>query len=255
MKPGNIFRVVRHAKWREFAMAYRYCPVCDAHRIILRLRQNVISVRCLSCRATAVTMSLVSILRRLMPDLTSLDVYELSSRGPLVNFLGNTCRTLTCSEYYEGVKPGEYKNGVLCQDVQMLTFPDNSFDICTSTEVFEHVPDDLAGFSQVMRVLRPGGLFLFTVPLFPSPTTIERARLHEGRKIEHLLSPQYHRDPVRGYKRILVYRDYGRDIVQRLENLGFSKVRLLSPEEPPPFGYSRKVIAAWKEGTPTGLSN
>lgn len=250
MKAGHILRAVRHAKWREFAVAIRYCPLCDAGRIILRLQHNAISVRCLACRATAVTMSLVAVLRQLVPDLSSQDVYELSSRGPLVDFLRNKCRTLTCSEFYEGVAPGEFNNGVQCQDVQMLTFPDNSFDLCTSTEVFEHVPDDLAGFAQIRRVLRPGGLFLFTVPIFPSPATVERARLHAGGKIDHLLAPQYHRDPIRGHGQILVYRDYGRDIIRRIEQQGFAKARLLRPAEPPPYGYSRTVIAAWKAGKP-----
>ena len=44
-------------------------------------------------------------------------------------------------------------------------YGDASFDLCTSTEVFEHMPDDLNGFSEIRRVLRPGGRFVFTVLL------------------------------------------------------------------------------------------
>jgi ubiquinone/menaquinone biosynthesis C-methylase UbiE len=32
--------------------------------------------------------------------------------------------------------------------VQRLSFADASFDLCTSTEVFEHVPDDRAGLRE-----------------------------------------------------------------------------------------------------------
>jgi SAM-dependent methyltransferase len=202
-------------------------------------------VRCLTCRATAVTLSLAAVLHQLIPDLSTQKVYELSSRGPLVEFLRGKCGELTCSEYFEGVNPGEYLNGVLCQDVQQLSFADNSFDICTSTEVFEHVPDDLAGFSEIKRVLKPGGLFLFTVPLFNSPSTLERARLDDMGKVEHLLSAQYHGDPIRGHQPVLVFRDYGMDIEQRILSQGFSRIELRQPSHSLPWGYHRQVIAAY----------
>ncbi|MDH3329816.1 MAG: class I SAM-dependent methyltransferase [Desulfobulbaceae bacterium] len=189
-------------------------------------------------------MSLVSVLRQLEPGFASKDIYELSSRGPLVDFLKKKCRTLTCSEYFEGVKPGDYKNGVQCQDVQKLTFPDNSFDICTSTEVFEHVPNDLAGFAEIRRVLKPGGLFLFTVPIFPSSATIERARLTIKGKIEHPLPAQYHRDPNRCHQPVLVFRDYGEDITKRISDQGFSNVQFLCPSHSIPYDFVRTVIAA-----------
>ena len=53
----------------------------------------------------------------------------------------------------------------MCQDVQHLTFDDAEFDICTSTEVFEHVPDDIKGFKEIYRVLKDDGVFIFTVPI------------------------------------------------------------------------------------------
>ncbi len=245
MMSNTLIRAISSIKWREFAVTYNYCPVCNSKRIIVRLYHNEIAVRCMTCRATAVTMSLVSVLRQLVPDLCTKEVYELSSRGPLVSFLKNNCNKLTCSEYFDSVTPGDYHNEILCQDVQQLTFPDNSFDVCTSTEVFEHVPDDLAGFAEIRRVLRPGGIFLFTVPLFPSPTTVERAQLDENKEIEHLRPPQYHGDPIRGHKPVLVFRDYGKDIRQRILSQGFATAQLLPPLPAPPWHYCRTVIAAF----------
>lgn len=238
-----LFRAFQTIKWRECGVRYGHCPVCGGKRIIVRLYRNEIGIRCLACRSTSVTMSLVSVLRLQVPDLAAKEVYELSSRGPLVHFLKNACAKLTCSEYLEGVEPGEYANGVQCQDVQCLTFADNSFDVCTSTEVFEHVPDDLAGFAEIRRVLKPGGMFIFSVPVFPSPVTLERARLQQG-KIEHLRPPQFHSDPVRAHNDILVFRDYGRDILQRLRQSGFAKARFIRPEPPTPFGCNRPIISA-----------
>ena len=246
MISDTLIRAARAIKWREFATTYSYCPVCAAKRIIVRLHHNEIAVRCLTCRATAVTMSLIAVLRQLVPDLATKEVYELSSRGPLVAFLEKNCKELTCSEYFDGVAPGDSHNGILCQDVQQLTFPDNSFDICTSTEVFEHVPNDLAGFAEIRRVLRPGGLFLFTVPLFPSAATVERARLDHNRQLEHLLSARYHGDPIRNHQPVLVYRDYGQDITQRIISQGFSTAQLNNPPSPIPWHYGRSVIVAFK---------
>jgi len=242
MKTAPLFRPLTGIRWREFALRSGYCPLCDGTRIFARLRDNEIGVRCLTCRATPITLSLVAVLRELSPDLASKKVYELSARGPLVRFLRKHCRDLTCSQYFEDIRPGERHNGILCQDVQNLTFGDNSFDICTSTEVFEHVPDDRAGFAELKRVLRPGGLLLCTVPLFPTAQTIERARLTDRGEVTLLRPATYHGDPIRSHARVLVFRDYGRDIVQRLVDQGFMDVCLRKPRRPLPFGHARRVV-------------
>ncbi len=99
---------------------------------------------------------------------------------------------------------------------------DASFDVCTSTEVFEHVPDDARGFAEIRRVLRPGGFFVFTVPLSPGAATVERAALRDG-SVHHVLPPVYHGDRVRGRGKVLVFRDYGMDIAERLRRQGFAQ--------------------------------
>ena len=47
---------------------------------------------------------------------------------------------------------------VLEMDATRLLFPDASFDLVFSFNVFEHLPDPSATFSEIVRVLRPGGL-------------------------------------------------------------------------------------------------
>ena len=95
-------------------------------------------------------------------------VFELSSRGALCRYLLRTFARVTFSELWDDVAPGDFRGVVQCQDVQQLTYPDASFDLVTSTEVFEHVPDDRRAFAEVFRVLRPGGRLVFTVPLILS---------------------------------------------------------------------------------------
>lgn len=50
-------------------------------------------------------------------------------------------------------------NGVelLLMDAQKMTFNDNTFDYVVSTCVFCSVPDPVAGFKEIRRVLKPGG--------------------------------------------------------------------------------------------------
>ena len=130
-----------------------------------------------------------------------------------------------------------------CQDVQGLTFDDATFDLCTSTEVFEHVPDDRKGFSEIRRVLRPGGRFVFTVPLTQAAKTVERARLVDG-KLQHLLEPEYHGDVIRGQGKVLCFRNYGRDILDRLRDSGFSAARFENPDRSAWWGLGTEVVIA-----------
>jgi SAM-dependent methyltransferase len=47
---------------------------------------------------------------------------------------------------------------------EALPFPEGSFDVVLSHEVLEHVQDDAAALSEMVRVLRPGGRMLLFVP-------------------------------------------------------------------------------------------
>jgi len=157
-------------------------------------------------------------------------VYELSSRGPLKEFLERSSGILYYSEYFDDALLGSYTNGIQCQDVQSLTYSQESFDLCTSTEVFEHVPNDIKGFSEIFRVLKPKGIFIFTVPLEVNNKTIERVIEMPNGEIQYLLDPEFHYDPIRGHENILVYRNYGYDILEKLKKVGFKKAEFLNPE-------------------------
>lgn len=233
--------------WKKLALRFSYCPVCAARRPMIRIDENDISVRCLVCRASAITMSLVAVLGCMIPNIENKVVYELSSRGALFRYLNRHAGELCFSEFYESVSPGAFYQGIQCQDVQKLTYTSNSFDVCTSTEVFEHVPDDLKGFSEIRRVLKPGGIFIFTVPLGSHAQTIERAIITESGSIQHILEPEFHGDPIRGHRPVLSFRNYGRDIVNRLTSQGFAHAELVDPGEVIPWGYKRFVVVAYRD--------
>lgn len=220
------------------------CPGCGPS-LLLRLGEDEMQVRCLRCRGTPVHLSLLAALSAHVGRLAALDACELSTTGALLRHLRRRCRSVASSEYLEGVAPGGHRNGIRCEDVQRLSYADASFDLCTSTEVFEHVADDRAGLRELHRVLRPGGWLLFTVPLSDLPATRERAR-RDGRQIEYLLPPAYHGDRLNGPGSVLVYRDYGRDIVERVRAAGFADATLWAP--PCAFhGHRRTVVVAHRD--------
>lgn len=197
-------------------------------------------------------MSVASVLRQVVPALAASHVYEMSARGALFRWLQIHAGELTCSEFLDDVAPGQFQNGVQCQDVRRLTYADSSFDVCTSTEVFEHVPDDIKGFAEIERVLKPGGKFVFTVPLGAANETVERAQLDANGELERLLPDEYHGDPVRGGGPVLAFRNYGRDIVTRLKQSGFAEAEIISPPDTIPWGYARPVVLATKGRAPSG---
>lgn len=217
------------------------CPACGPS-LLLRLGADETRVRCLRCRGTPVHLSVIEAIRTFAPPLGTLSACELSTRGALARFLRRHCGRLALSEFLDGVEPGTERGGIRCEDVQALTYADASFDLTTSTEVFEHVPDDLAGFRELRRTLRPGGLAIFTVPMASEGRTVERARMTpEG--VQHLLEPAYHGDRLRGAGQVLVFRDYAPDIRDRLLQSGFGTVTLWRPARGY-FGHARTVVVA-----------
>ena len=83
-----------------------------------------------------------------------------------------------------------------------LPFPDSSFSIATSLDVFEHIEDDLGAMRELARVLEPGGSLLAAVPAHP-----------------WMWGPQ---DEVSGHVR----RYTARGLRSRLEDAGFSIERM-----------------------------
>jgi SAM-dependent methyltransferase len=54
--------------------------------------------------------------------------------------------------------------GTLRADARRLPFADASFDIVITSEVLEHIGDDVGAIAEMVRVLKPGGRFAATVP-------------------------------------------------------------------------------------------
>lgn len=130
---------------------------------------------------------------------------------------------LVCSEYFgPAYRSGETVGGVLHQDLQQTSFDDASFDLIITAEVFEHIPDALRAEREIVRLLRPGGAYCFTVPFLPyHDEDLVLAEHHASGELVLHGPAQYHGDPIRPQEGALVYRLFShRGLTQRFNELG-----------------------------------
>ena len=112
----------------------------------------------------------------------------------------------------DGQGPGRVHSEV--QDGRALTYTDNCFDAAYSVSVLEHIPDrgDSAAIRELIRVVRPGGVVVVTVPY----DRRYRETFVEG--------PVYERKPI-GSEPVFFERHYDREtLAERLLNSGPAQV-------------------------------
>ena len=84
-----------------------------------------------------------------------------SADGPSSYWSGRASRVVSADPDVRGLRAG----GVGAA-LPHLPFPDACFDVVTAFDVIEHCADEAAALAEVRRVLRPGGVFLMTVPAY-----------------------------------------------------------------------------------------
>ncbi|NKC30246.1 methyltransferase domain-containing protein [Falsiroseomonas selenitidurans] len=221
----------RHAAARVFDTPR--CPVCGSARLAPTEGPEVReAIRCQACYALGRSQAVAQVLlsRLAVPGVDSLAEWSRQAPGIRLHefgFVGGIADTLrgwpgyACSEFIDGVAPGECgPQGIRCEDLTRLTYPDAQFDMLLSQDVLEHVPDPARAFAESFRVLRPGGSHLFTVPQDRDLRhSVTRARLGPA-GVEHLLPPAFHGDPLRA-EGALVFTDFGLDLPEIVQAAGF----------------------------------
>ena len=97
-------------------------------------------------------------------------VYECARRGARVVALDYAAdevvqtRDTLAAMVETGEITADRLMGVLRGDARRLPFADATFDVVITSEVLEHVQDDVAAIAEMVRVLKPGGRFAATVP-------------------------------------------------------------------------------------------
>lgn len=203
--------------------------------------------RCLRCGANITNLSLIPVIKSHFEESYSgKSAYELSSYGSTLAWLKANWPTVIASEFFPREKLGSAIGGVLNQDVQELTFDNERFDLVTSNQVFEHVPDDIRGYAECFRVLRKGGALIFSVPLYDSDHTEKIAYLDEGNVI-FTGEPEYHDSRMSGAKSAPAFWHHSlNDIADRVKTAGFMKVDLVDVFIASSQGVPSKVVYALK---------
>lgn len=130
------------------------------------------------------------------------------------------------SEYLgPDLSPGQIVDGLRHEDIHSLSFADDSIDLIVSADVMEHVASPARAFSEVARVLRPGGVALMTFPFDAGLSElVVRAEILDG-DLRHRLEPIYHVNPIsKGGS--LVFTDFGWDLLDVIRAQGFREVAL-----------------------------
>ena len=90
------------------------------------------------------------------------------------------------------------------------------------SDVLEHVPEPAHALAEAFRVLDHGGTMLMTCPFFASrDENFRRAILHADGRIEHLVEPEIHGDPMNPYG-ALAYHHFGWQLLEEIRKAGFA---------------------------------
>lgn len=223
--PGIIANLPRHDGGA--------CCVCGGKTMFLWLhrrgREMPVCARCLSnSRHRHVARAILDTiprsgkrfsLRDALPELAGFAIYEAQSDGAIHGIL-KALPGYVCSEFFDGIASGEAgPDGIRCEDLQNLSFPDASFDLVITQDVLEHVRRPARALREIARVLKPGGYHIFTVPAdLSKPETTPLIDVSTGED-RFLSPPVYHNDSIR-LRGALAYNEFGRDLIPLIDSTG-----------------------------------
>ncbi len=194
------------------------CPFCKNETVFVaydweRIREDY---RCIHCQTSPRQRAFFVTLNELVPDWRNMSIHESSPSGPISGFIKDYCAQYSSSFFYEdkplGASIGE---NITNQNLEALTFPDNSFDIIITQDVFEHINEPAKAFKEICRVLKKGGKHIFTVPMWRGKKTFPRIRIENGKRI---LTAEaiYHGNPISEEGALLTY-EWGDDMIEFID--------------------------------------
>ncbi len=175
---------------------------------------------CSNCKSIPRERALMRVIKQFYPNYNDLIIHESSPGGRGVSLkIAKECEQYSRSFFFEDTQPGQIhpQRGDRCENLEALTYADESFDLLITQDVMEHVFDPERAFSEIARVLKPGGAHIFTVPLVRKVNaSVRRASLSRDGEITHHLEPQFHGNPI-DPEGALVTMDWGYDITMFIQ--------------------------------------
>ena len=196
------------------------CPICGPGATFSgmsgRLRDTF---ACSRCKSIPRERALFEVLKTLYPNWKDIVIHEFlrQSGAARVQAFRRNCTGYTYSQYDTSIPWGatQTDRGHRSENLESLTFADNTFDAFVTQDVFEHIfRPDLAA-REIARVLKPNGSHILTTPLVSGRRpSRRRAQVVDG-QVVNLLPPIYHGNPM-SKTGSLVTVDWGLDILQYL---------------------------------------
>jgi SAM-dependent methyltransferase len=193
-----------------------YCPICECEVEFYSEHEWFRDhYQCPGCHSIPRERALFVAIQLFYPDWRSLAIHESSpcDRG-VSRKLRNECPAYVGSQFYSGSPLGAmHPDGFRCEDLENLTFIDESFDLVVTQDVMEHVLDPARAFAQIARTLKPKGAHIFTVPLVKAggPSQVRAKRAEDGTTV-YLCPTEYHDNFSSISEGSLVCTDWGYDI-------------------------------------------
>ncbi len=141
---------------------------------------------------------------------------KIHESSPSNNHLAQYCRDYSISQYFPDIPSGSDLNEIRCENLESLSFDDDTFDIFITQDVLEHVFNPKNAVKEIIRVLKPGGVHIFTTPRHKElRESYPRAAIIDS-GIDYYKPAVYHGNPI-GDGKTLVTWDYGDDFEYLLQ--------------------------------------
>lgn len=198
-------------KYKIYPKTKGYCVICESETHFIELGPWLRDeYKCEKCKTIPRQRALISVLNQSFPKWKDLVIHESSPGGRSSDHIAKYCRQYTASQFYPDQPFGTTVGAFTNQDLSRMTFESNHFDLLVSQDVFEHVINPEPAFSEIARVLKPGGAHIFTMPWYPELKSTRIRAEEKNNEVVHLEEPMYHGNPV-SHDGSLVTRDWGRD--------------------------------------------
>jgi SAM-dependent methyltransferase len=144
--------------------------------------------------------------------------------------LHNQCANYIASQFFQDAELGSFVNGVRNENLEQLSFADNSVDLHVTQDVMEHIFNPDQAFREINRTLRPGGMHIFTVPLVQKLLPSKTRAFSTNGQVVHIEPEYYHGSPI-GDGRALVTTDWGYDICQFIHTYTDSFTQIITIDD------------------------
>lgn len=176
---------------------------------------------CMSCGSVPRHRAIIHGISRYVPEWGGLAIHESSPSEGSSDYLRKYAKNYSFSHYFQGHESGEMVpflgEEIMCQNIEKMSFAEESFDLFITQDVLEHIFSPEKAFKEIGRVLKKGGTHIFTLPWYSEYTKTRcRAKLDDSHsqsvQIKHLEKPMYHGNPIDQEGSLVTY-DWGQDLI------------------------------------------